>query len=224
MEEKHISKIAQELTLTEHQIQAVALLLEEGATIPFIARYRKEATGSLDEVAVTSIRDRLIQLKELDARKDAVLKSLEEHGHLTDELKEKVTAADTMAVLEDIYLPFKPKRRTRATIAKEKGLEPLALTIFEQTGTNPFEAAGAFVNHEKGVESSEDALSGARDIIAEMINENEQARLNYAVFLHPKESSNAVLLRVKKLRGLNTKIILNGKNLLHLRRLIGYWQ
>jgi len=205
MEEKHISKIAQELTLTEHQIQAVALLLEEGATIPFIARYRKEATGSLDEVAVTSIRDRLIQLKELDARKEAVLKSLEEHGHLTDELKEKVTAAETMAVLEDIYLPFKPKRRTRATIAKEKGLEPLALTIFEQTGTNPFEAAGAFVNTEKGVESSEDALSGARDIIAEMINENETARAELRGFFSSKGVFKCTVAAGKETEGIKYK-------------------
>ena len=172
----HISKISKELNITDAQIGAVAVLLNEGATIPFIARYRKEATGSLDEVAITNIRDRLAQLIELDARKDTILKSLEQHGHLTDELKEKVLAAETMAVLEDIYLPYKPKRRTRAIIAKEKGLEPLALLLFEQTGANPAEAAAAFVSTEKGVENIEDALSGARDIIAEMVNEHEQAR------------------------------------------------
>ncbi|MCP4106153.1 MAG: RNA-binding transcriptional accessory protein [Desulfobacteraceae bacterium] len=176
MSETHILKIADELNIKQSQVQAVALLLEEGATIPFIARYRKEATDSLDEVAITAIRDRLIQLRELDARKETVLKSLEQHGHLTDELKEKVLAAETLAVLEDIYLPYKPKRRTKATIAKEKGLEPLALLIFEQTGSDPLEAAGTFVDAEKGVESVDDALSGARDIIAEMANENEQAR------------------------------------------------
>ncbi|MCP4347269.1 MAG: RNA-binding transcriptional accessory protein [Desulfobacterales bacterium] len=176
MSETHILKIADELNIKQSQVQAVALLLEEGATVPFIARYRKEATDSLDEVAITAIRDRLIQLRELDARKETVLKSLEQHGHLTDELKEKVLAAETLAVLEDIYLPYKPKRRTKATIAKEKGLEPLALLIFEQAGADPLEAAGTFVDAEKGVESVDDALSGARDIIAEMVNENEQAR------------------------------------------------
>lgn len=172
----HIEKISSELQLKDFQVKAVALLLEEGATVPFIARYRKEATGSLDEVAITTIRDRLKQLEELDARKETVLKSLEQHGHLTDELKEKVFAAETLAVLEDIYLPYKPKRRTRATIAKEKGLEPLAQLIFEQNHINLTEAAKAFIDPAKGVESIEDALSGARDIIAEMINEDEQAR------------------------------------------------
>lgn len=176
MNESHISKIAEELALNERQIQAVALLLEEGATVPFIARYRKEATGSLDEVAVTAIRDRLKQLEELDARKGTVLKSLEDHGHLTEELREKVSAAETLTLLEDIYLPYKPKRRTRAVIAKEKGLEPLGLALFEQNGADPYQIAEAFINPEKGVESVEDALAGARDIIAEMISENEQAR------------------------------------------------
>jgi uncharacterized protein len=172
----YISKIAGELGVQDAQVEAVAVLLSEGATVPFIARYRKEATGTLDEVAITTIRDRLAQLAELDARKETVLKSLEQHGHLTDELKEKVLAAETMTVLEDIYLPYKPKRRTRAIIAKEKGLEPLALLIFDQGGRDIEQAAAAFVNAEKGVESVEDALSGARDIIAEMINEHEQAR------------------------------------------------
>src|SRR5574337_75678 len=122
----HITIIAQELSLTEKQVLACAALLDEGATVPFISRYRKEATGSRDEVAVTAIRDRLAQLRELDKRKEAILKSLEEQGKLTDELKAKVLAADTMTVLEDIYLPYRPKRRTKAMVAREKGLEPLA--------------------------------------------------------------------------------------------------
>ncbi len=176
MSDTHILKIAEELGLNESQVQAVALLLEEGATIPFIARYRKEATDSLDEVAVAVIRDRLNQLRELDSRKETILHSLEQHGHLTDELKQKVLAAETLAVLEDIYLPYKPKRRTRATIAREKGLEPLAQSIFEQTGADPAQEGAAFIDPEKGVESLEDALAGARDIIAEMVNENEAAR------------------------------------------------
>ena len=171
-----IHSIAAELNLNAHQVQAAADLLEQGATIPFIARYRKEATGSLDEVAVTEVRDRLNQLREVADRRDTILKSLEKNGHLTDALKEKVLAADTLAALEDLYLPYKPKRRTRAVIAREKGLEPLAQTLFEQSGTAPETAAEAFINPEKGVDSAAAALAGARDIIAEWINENEAAR------------------------------------------------
>jgi len=176
MKENHIIKISEELKLQYSQVQSVYALLEEDATIPFIARYRKEATGSLDEVAVTSIRDRLLQLKELDSRRETILKSLEEHGHLTAELKEKVIEAETLSVLEDIYLPYRPKRRTKATIAKEKGLEPLALRIFNQQGIDPTAEGVAFIDPEKGVESIDQALAGARDIIAEIINEDQNAR------------------------------------------------
>ncbi|MBW1898068.1 MAG: RNA-binding transcriptional accessory protein [Deltaproteobacteria bacterium] len=176
MNENHINKIAEENRLTIPKVRAVSGLLEEGATIPFIARYRKEITGSLDEVIVKVIRDRLEQLKELDDRRETILKSLEKHGHLTDELKGKVEAAETLTVLEDIYLPYRPKRRTKATIAKEKGLEPLAEAIFEQNGLNPSHLAQEYIDREKGVMSTDDALSGARDIIAEKINEDEQAR------------------------------------------------
>jgi uncharacterized protein len=155
---------------------ATALLLEDGATVPFISRYRKEATGSLDEVAITAIRDRLDQLKELDERREAIVKSLVERDLLTDELKAKIEAAETMAVLEDIYLPFRPKRRTRAMIAKEKGLEPLADLIFVQGDIDPETEAKAYINAEKEVASVEDALAGARDIIAERVNEDQAAR------------------------------------------------
>ncbi len=126
IDERHIEKIACELGLRAHQVKAAAVLLDEGATIPFISRYRKEATGSLDEVAVAGIRDRLEALRELDKRRESILKTLDETGKLTSELKEKVLAAETLAVLEDIYLPYRPKRRTRATMAREKGLKPLA--------------------------------------------------------------------------------------------------
>jgi len=172
----HIRGIADEIALQPAAVQATADLLRQGATIPFIARYRKEATGNLDEVVITAIRDRLSQLEELDARKAAVLKSLETHGHLTDELKQKVISAANMALLEDIYLPYRPKRRTKAMIAREKGLEPLALSILEQTGQDPLEVAGEFVDPEKEVMSTEDALDGARHIIAEIINEDPTAR------------------------------------------------
>jgi len=159
------------------QVQATAELLEGGATVPFIARYRKEATGTLDETVVTAIRDRLSQLKELDDRREAIIKSLEERGLLTDELKSKVLLAETMAVLEDIYLPFRPKRRTRAIIAREKGLQPLADLIFAQDpAVDAMAQAAAFVDAEKGVASVEEALAGAKDIIAESINEDQQAR------------------------------------------------
>jgi len=176
MEHTHQVKIAKELNINVSQVQAVSVLLEEGSTIPFIARYRKEATGSLDEVAVTSIRDRLNQLKELDHRRETILKSLEKHGHLTDELKEAVFAAETIAILEDIYLPYRPKRRTKATIAMEKGLEPLAKILFEQKGKDPYELAADFVDAEKKVDTIEDALTGARHIIAEWVNEDSKAR------------------------------------------------
>ena len=176
MDQTHLLKIARELNLDPKQVHAAADLLNEGATVPFIARYRKEATGSLDEVAVTAIRDRMAQLQELDKRREAILNSLEERGQLTDELKGKILAAETMVALEDIYLPYRPKRRTRATIARERGLEPLAHLLFAQEETDPIAAAAAFVDPEKGVESAEDALSGGRDIIAEWVNEDQTAR------------------------------------------------
>jgi uncharacterized protein len=177
MNNKQITTLSKELGVKEIQITAVATLLEQGATIPFIARYRKEATGSLDEIAITSIRDRLKYIEELDGRKETILKSLEKHGHLTDELKERVEATQTLSVLEDIYLPFRPKRRTKATVARDKGLEPLAMELFEQRGIDPSEAAAAFIDPQKEVDTVEDALSGARHIIAEIINEDPQARL-----------------------------------------------
>ncbi len=176
MKEKHILKIADELNIKPKQAAAVAGLLADNATVPFIARYRKEATGSLDEVVITQIRDRLDQLTELDKRRQAIIESLEKQGNLTAELKVKLAAAETMTVLEDIYLPFRPKRRTRATIAKEKGLEPLAKLLFEQSNADIHKEALKYVNAEKQVESAEDALAGARDIIAEWISEDSQAR------------------------------------------------
>ncbi len=176
MNENHVSKIARELGITAKQVAAVAGLLGEGCTIPFIARYRKEATDSLDEVAITSIRDRSEQLTDLDDRREAILKSLEERELLTEDLRRSIENAETLSTLEDIYLPYRPKRRTRATIAKDKGLEPLAQQLYEQGKINPIIAAEAFINPEKGVDSAEDALNGARDIIAEWVNENAQIR------------------------------------------------
>jgi uncharacterized protein len=205
MNEEHIPKIAQELSLTSKQVQATADLLNEGATIPFIARYRKEATGSLDEVAITGIRDRLNQLMELDKRREAILKSLEERGQLTDELKEKILSAETMVVLEDIYLPYRPKRRTRATVAKEKGLEPLAQRLFAQEEMDPLAEAAAFVDPEKGVESAEDALGGARDIIAEWVNEDQIARARMRDFYSVKAVFKSKVIPEKEAEGIKYK-------------------
>src|SRR3989337_486433 len=176
MNEVHVKKIAAELKLMHNQVRATALLFDEGATIPFSARYRKEGTGSLDEVAIGAIRDRLSKLIELDKRREAILKSLEECGQLTDELKENIAKAESLTVVKDFSLPYRPKRRTRATIAKEKGLEPLALCIFAQDDKDPASEAAAFVDAERGVDSVEDALSGARDIIAEWVSEDQTAR------------------------------------------------
>lgn len=174
---QHIQKIALELGITPQQVLATAELLEEGGTVPFISRYRKEKTGSLDEVAIAAIRDRLAQLEELDARRETILKTIADQGKLTDELKARIEAAETLTVLEDLYLPYKPKRRTRATIAKEKGLEPLAVLVFAQKAEiEPVTEAGAYVDVEKGVANVDEALAGARDIIAEWITEDAQAR------------------------------------------------
>ncbi|SIN83439.1 Tex family protein [Algoriphagus halophilus] len=169
-------KIAAELNIRPEQVKATIGLLDEGGTVPFISRYRKEATGTLDEVQVAGIRDRVLQLRELDKRKEAVLKSIEEQGKLTPELKSKVQEAETMAKLEDIYLPYKPKRRTKATIAKEKGLEPLAELIFSQESIPLESEAEKFVDQEKEVSNVEEALQGARDIMAEWINEHAELR------------------------------------------------
>jgi protein Tex len=173
---KHYLKIATELSISIKQVQATVQLLDEGATVPFISRYRKEVTGSLDEVAVAAIRDRMEQLRELDKRREAILKSIKDQGKLTPELEAQINAAETMAALEDIYLPYKPKRRTKATIAREKGLEPLATRIFEQERFDVTAEAAQYISAEKEVKDTEEALAGARDIIAEWINENPDAR------------------------------------------------
>lgn len=168
--------IAQELSLEKKQIKAVIELLDEGGTVPFISRYRKEATGELDEVAIAAIRDRLTQLRELDKRREAILASLEKQEVLTAELKRKVEETKTMTALEDIYLPYKPKRKTKASIAKEKGLEPLAVALYKQKIFDVEGEAHKYISTESGVESFEQALQGARDIMAEWINELGEVR------------------------------------------------
>lgn len=176
MNEDHLIQLAKELSIPVMQIAATAKLLEDGATVPFIARYRKEATGTLDEVAITAIRDGLERLKALDDRRESIKKSLSERNLLTDELSAAIAAAETLAKLEDIYQPFKPKRRTRATVAREKGLESLAAFIFENQSAACSEKAAECISAEKDVPDVAAALAGARDIIAETISDDAPAR------------------------------------------------
>ena len=176
MMDSEIPQIAHELQLTEGQVEATIGLLDDGGTVPFIARYRKESTGSLDEVAITGIRDRLAQLRELRDRREAILASLGKRGLLSEELRKAVLSAETMAVLEDTYLPHRPKRRTRAAIARERGLEPLALRLWGQDDFDVTRAADEYVNPQAGVENASEALNGARDIIGEWVSEDPTAR------------------------------------------------
>ncbi len=192
---EHVLRLAQELNVKVFQVAATAQLLAEGATVPFISRYRKEATGELDEVQVTAIRDRLEQLRAIDERRASILASLKERNLLTPELEKAINAADSVTALEDIYLPFRPKKRTRATIAKEKGLEPLADLIFAQDpSTDVTAAATAYVgreytaddgkNQKSKIENLEEALAGARDIIAERISDDKDARTRLRARYH----------------------------------------
>ncbi len=169
-------KTAIHLGIAEKQVAATIQLLDEGATIPFISRYRKEMTGTLDEVQVAAVRDEMERLRALEKRREAIIESIESQGKLTPELIQLLRAAETVAKLEDIYLPYKPKRRTRASIAREKGLEPLAQLLFEQKKLNIEAEAAIFLSEEKEVKTTDEALSGARDIIAEWVNENVEAR------------------------------------------------
>lgn len=177
MLEKHLIKIVEELSLQPRQVAATAVLLEEGGTIPFIARYRKERTGGLDEVQISQVRDRMQELEELDKRRESIVGSLTERNLLTEELQVRIEAAQNLSTLEDLYLPFRPKKRTRATIAKERGLEPLADILWEQQlETDPDKEAAVFVDAAKEVPDVATALAGARDIIAERINDSAEAR------------------------------------------------
>ena len=175
-EQNYALRIAQALNLSEEQVRNTLDLLETGATIPFISRYRKEATGSLDEVQIGNVKDLYAKWLELDKRRSAILDSISEQGKLTPELREKIEQADSMSVLEDLYLPYRPKRKTRASVAVEKGLQPLAKILLSQRQLDLEREAARFVNEEKGVASAEDALAGARDIIAELISENAGLR------------------------------------------------
>ncbi|HUC81392.1 MAG TPA: Tex-like N-terminal domain-containing protein, partial [Flavisolibacter sp.] len=174
MEPKYIQKIAENLSLSVKQINNIYDLQAEGATIPFMARYRKEATGNLDEVVIGNVVEEIAYFTDLDKRKATVVKTIEDLGKMTPELKAKIEACFSATELEDIYLPYKPKRKTRATQAIEKGLEPLAKALFEQASLNPEEEAGKFITAD--VKDTKEALQGARDIIAEWVSEHEEAR------------------------------------------------
>ena len=175
-EQNYAKRIAQKLQLTEEQVQNTLNLLETGATIPFISRYRKEVTGSLDEVQIGDIKDLYAKWLELDKRRAAILDSIAEQGKLTPELRKQIEEADSMSVLEDLYLPYRPKRKTRASVAVERGLQPLSKLLWAQRQLDLHREAARFVNPEKGVNSVEEALSGARDIIAEKVSENPNIR------------------------------------------------
>lgn len=168
--------ISNELSLTNRQVRTTIELLDEGATVPFISRYRKELTGSLDEVQITAIRDRIQQLRDLDKRRETILKSIEGQGKLTPELEQQIKSVDTMTALEDIYLPYKPKRKTRASVAREKGLQPLADLLLAQDSEDVDQLAEPYINAELGVAGIDEALAGARDIIAEIIAEDAEVR------------------------------------------------
>ncbi len=176
MRTDHAALVASSLHLRQEQVEAVAALFDEGCTLPFIARYRKERTGSLDEVDLAAIRDRMAALAELDRRRNAVRASLEERGLLLPELGRALDAAKSLTEVEDLYLPFRPKRRTRASVARERGLEPLADLLWAQKGILPLEAARPFVDAERGVPTEDDALDGAGDIMAERVSESLEAR------------------------------------------------
>jgi protein Tex len=194
-------KVSDKLTIDTKQVVATVRLLDEGGTIPFIARYRKEVTGSLDEVAIMQIRDEIERLRELEKRKEAILKSIEGQGKLTEELKEKILDAETISKLEDLYLPYKPKRRTKATIAREKGLEPLAQFILAQGNASLDDEAAKFISTEKEVISIEDALHGARDIIAEIITEDANAREQIRNLFKQKATIKSKVVRGKEEEG-----------------------
>jgi protein Tex len=209
LSESHIRRIAEELKLQPKQVYATAVLLNEGGTVPFIARYRKEVTGMLDEVAITSIRDRHTQLIELDSRRESILKSLDERKLLTDALKKSIGDAATVTRLEDIYQPYRPKRRTRATMAKEAGLEPLAECLWLQDpSTDPLKEAAAYCNlpnknEEPGttntaVETAEAALSGARDILAERMSDDTTAREKMRQFYRENAVLSSKLIKGKE--------------------------
>ena len=202
MNQLHHEKIAQELSITVVQVHDTSQLIADGATVPFIARYRKEMTGSLDEVQISSIRDRYEQLLELEKRREAIIASISEQEMMTPELEKQIHEATSLSELEDIYLPYRPKRRTRAMIAREKGLEPLAKIVMAQQIPDPWEKALSFVDPSKEVNSPEEAMAGARDIIAERVNENKSGRERIRNLFSRSSSITSRPVKGKELEGI----------------------
>ncbi len=194
----HLQHISTALNIKSKQVNATLTLLEEGASVPFISRYRKEVTGSLDEVQIAAIRDLAQALKELDKRREAILKSIAEQDKLTPDLEKKINSAETLTILEDIYLPYKQKRKTRASVAREKGLEPLALRILAQSRIDVEGEAAAYINNEKGVANADEALAGARDIIAEIINEDAETRAKMRKYFEQKATYKTIVAKGKE--------------------------
>ena len=197
----NIEKMVLELGLNMRQIQNTLKLFEEGATVPFIARYRKEVTGGIDEVMIIQIRDMHAKLVELEKRRQAILSSISEQEKLTPELEAQILKTDSLTELEDLYLPYRPKRRTRASIAREKGLEPLALFLLKQLNDDPETEATKYINSETSVETADDALSGARDIIAEMINEDAHIRRSMRTLFKQKATITSAVVKSKAEEG-----------------------
>ncbi len=208
-EKTHSHQISIDLNLAVWQVERVLALFDNGATIPFVARYRKEMTGSLDEEVLTHIRDRSHQLKELDKRRSTILQTIEEQGKLTPELQQQIQQAATMSELEDLYLPYKPKKKTRATIAKAKGLEPLARMIMSQQPLDLQQKALLFVDKEKEVSTIEEALDGARDIIAEWINENQATRARMRILFLKEGIFHSKVMKDKEEEGSKYQIYFN---------------
>ena len=204
-------RIAQELNLTVDAVRNTIELLNEGASIPFIARYRKEATGSLNEVVITAIRDRCRQLEELEARRAYILQSIREQEKLTPELASAINAAEALCVLEDLYLPYKPKRKTRATVARERGLEPLAERIYAQGNGRPQQWAASFVDAEKGVPDVAAALQGARDIIAERVSEHGPTRARLRKLFERKARICSKVIKGRELEGQKYELYFNNR-------------
>lgn len=194
-------RVADKLNIDVKQVRATIELLDEGATIPFISRYRKEVTGSLDEVQIMQIRDEIERLRQLESRRAAILKSIDGQGKLTEELKDRIEAAENLSQLEDLYLPYKPKRRTKATIAREKGLEPLAQKILLQENFDLDAEAQQFVSEEKEVKNIMEALQGARDIIAEIVSENADTRAQLRNLFQRKAIIKSRVIRGKEEEG-----------------------
>ena len=203
MNKEHLEIVADKLPISAKQIENTARLLEEGASVPFVSRYRKEATGSLDEIQIMAIKEQLAKLKEVDKRRESIINSIEKQGKLTDELRGQIENVYTLTELEDIYLPYKIKRKTRALLAREKGLEPLAKIIMEQEESNVYERAKSFINEK--VPTVEDALQGARDIISEWINENQRARNRIRKLFNREALIKSMVVKTKEEEGIKYK-------------------